>query len=136
MITRGGLYWFEPDPVLGSEQAGRRPAVVVSRNSVNSASPVVIVIPVTTYRGQSLYPSDVLIEAPEGGLQQTSVAMGLHIRAVDKRRLKAEMGRLLPATVSRIEQAVLQVLDIDPAAPSGQAARSESPNPVNPSDTG
>ena len=114
MITRGTVLWFEPDPILGSEQAGRRPAVVISRNAVNEHSPVVVVVPVTTYRGQQLYPSDVLLQAPEGGLKSDSVVMGLHIRAVDKRRLRGEIGRLGQEAVGRIERAVLQVLDISP----------------------
>ena len=60
-MQRGDVFWFEPDPVRGSEQAGRRPAIIVSRDAINRVSPVVIVVPLTTYRGQTLYPSDVLI---------------------------------------------------------------------------
>jgi mRNA interferase MazF len=52
-MQRGEVFWFEPDPVLGSEQAGRRPAIVLTRDAVNSTSPVIIVVPLTTYRGQS-----------------------------------------------------------------------------------
>lgn len=106
------MWWFEPDPVHGSEQPGRRPAVVVSRDVVNRVSPVVIVIPVTTYRRQSLYPSDVLVKAPDGGLKQDSVAMALHIRAVDRTRLVSPVGRLAATTLTELEAAILQVLDI------------------------
>jgi mRNA interferase MazF len=113
-MQRGDVLWFEPDPVTGSEQAGRRPAVVLSRDAINRASPVVVIVPLTTYRGQRLYPSDVLVRAPEGGLSQDSVALGLHIRAVDKRRLGARLGRVDPTTLQQIEQGLLQVLDIQP----------------------
>jgi mRNA interferase MazF len=111
-MQRGDVFWFEPDPVLGSEQAGRRPGIVLSRDAVNRASPVIIVVPLTTYRGQTLYPSDVLIRAPEGGLPQDSVVLGLHIRAIDRRRLGQRLGRISRPTLEQIEQAILQVLDI------------------------
>lgn len=111
-MQRGDVFWFEPDPVLGSEQAGRRPGIVLTRDAVNSSSPVIIVVPLTTYRGQTLYPSDVLIRAPEGGLAQDSVVLGLQLRAIDRRRLGQRLGRVSGATLYQIEQAILQVLDI------------------------
>jgi mRNA interferase MazF len=111
-MQRGDVFWFEPDPVLGSEQAGRRPAIVVSRDAINNASPVIIVVPLTPYRGQTLYPSDVLIRAPEGGLSQDSVALGLQIRAIDRRRLGPRLGRISSTTLKQLDQAILQVLDI------------------------
>ncbi|MEW6282648.1 MAG: type II toxin-antitoxin system PemK/MazF family toxin [Candidatus Eremiobacterota bacterium] len=98
--------WYDPDPVQGSEQAGRRPAVVMSRDAVNRSSPVVVVVPMTTFRGQTLYPSDVLVKPPEGGLRVASVALGLQIRAVDRARLESALGRLG-------ENALLCLLDID-----------------------
>lgn len=112
MIHRGDIFWFEPDPVRGSEQAGRRPGVVLSRDSVNRNSGVVVVVPLTTYRGQALYPSDVLVSAPEGDLSRDSVVMALHIRGVDKQRLGSYVGHLGEETMRRIEQAILQVLAI------------------------
>jgi len=112
-VVRGSVHWYVADPVLGSEQAGRRPALVVSRNSINRSSPVVIIVPLTTYRGQTLYPSDTLLEPPEAGIRQASVAIGLQIRAVDRRRLDGELGQLSRSAMTRIEAALLQVLDID-----------------------
>ncbi len=111
-MQRGDVFWFEPDPVFGSEQAGRRPGIVLSRDAVNRASPVIIVVQLTTYRGQALYPSDVLVRAPEGGLARDSVVLGLHIRAIDRRRLGQRLGCVYPSTLEQIEQAILQVLDI------------------------
>src|SRR5437870_5539361 len=110
LMQRGDVVWYDPDPALGSEQAGHRPAVVISRHALNRSSPVVILIPVTTYRRQRLYPSDVLIRAPEGGLMQDSVAMALHIRGVDRRRIGSTLGRLNASRIREVELAVLQVL--------------------------
>jgi mRNA interferase MazF len=112
-VERGEVRWFEPGAVEGSEQSGRRPAVVLSRDAINRTSPVVIVLPLTTYHGQRLYPSDVLVRAPEAGLRVDSVALGLQLRAIDRRRLSERLGRLAPPTLARIEDAVLAVLDIE-----------------------
>ena len=77
-MRRGEVYDARLDPTEGSEQAGTRPVVIVSRDAINAASPVVIVVPCTTYRaGRRLYPSQVVLRAPDerittlsGGNQQ------------------------------------------------------------------
>jgi len=112
-MKRGDVVWLDLDPARGSEQAGRRPGVILTREAINRFSPVVIAIPLTTYRGQRLYPSDVLVKAPEGGLAQDSVAMALQIRVADKDRLSEPIGRLEAETIRGIEDAILQVLDIE-----------------------
>lgn len=111
-MERGDLFWFDADPVRGSEQGGRRPAVVVSRNAVNRVSRVVIVVPITTYRGQRLYPSDIRVSAGDGRLRQDSVVVGLQVRAISVDRLGERLGRLTPDTLSRIDRALLEVLDL------------------------
>ncbi|MBI3924111.1 MAG: type II toxin-antitoxin system PemK/MazF family toxin [Armatimonadetes bacterium] len=111
--AKGDIYWYEPDPVMGSEQAGRRPAVIVSRDSINRSSPVLVLVPLTSYRGQRLYPSDVLVPS-QAGLARDSVALGLHIRAVDRRRLRERICSLPPATLRAISKAILIVLDMEP----------------------
>ena len=112
MIRKGDVFWFGADPILGSEQGGRRPAVVVSRNTINDFSPVIVIVPITTYRGQRLYPSDVLLVSPDGGLKSDSVALGLQIRAVDKSRLGGRIGALNDSSIKNLEAALLKVLDI------------------------
>ena len=67
-MRRGEVYEARLDPTEGSEQAGSRPVIIVSRDAINTASPIVIVVPCTTYRpGRRLYPSQVLLHAPDGG---------------------------------------------------------------------
>lgn len=111
---RGDVYYFDPDPVLGSEQGGRRPAIVFSRDSINSTSSVLVIVPLSTYRGRRLYSSEVLIEAPEGGLSRDSVAMADHVRAVDIERLHSRLGTVEDATMEAIEKALCHVLKIRP----------------------
>ena len=112
-MRRGEIWWIDPDPVRGSEQAGRRPAVVVSRDAINRASPVVVIVPLTTHRKQRIYPSDVLLRAPEGGVTADSVVLTLQVRAVAKERLRGRLGALSMPTMRRVEDALLLVLDIE-----------------------
>ena len=112
-MLRGEVVWLDPDPVRGSEQSGRRPAVIVSRDAVNRTSPVVMVVPFTTFRGGRLYPSDVLVRAPEGGLAVDSVAMALQMRAASVQRLSEPLGSVTHGTMQALERAICNLLDID-----------------------
>jgi mRNA interferase MazF len=81
-MRRGEVYDAVFDPAEGSEQAGTRPAIIVSNDLINASSQVVIVVPCTTYRsGRRIYRSQVLIQAPDGGLDRDSVALGEQVRA-------------------------------------------------------
>ncbi len=112
-MKRGEVYDAALDPTRGSEQAGFRPVVVVSRDAINAASSVVIVVPCTTYReGRRVYPSQVIIEAAEGGLESDSVALGEQLRALSKSRLIRKRGTLSVETLSRLDRALLIALDL------------------------
>ena len=98
-MQRGEVYRVRLDPIEGSEQAGARPAVIVSCDAINRYSPVIVICPLTSVSNmQRLYPSDVLVRAPEGGLKNDSVALTLQVRAIAKTRLGERLGKLEPAT--------------------------------------
>ncbi len=110
---RGEIYLLRIDPTEGSEQAGTRPAVVVSRTSLNRASPVVVVCPLTeAMRVPYRYPCDVEVRAPEGGLKNDSVVLTGQVRAVAKHRLLKRLGELSPDTLRQIERALKTTLDL------------------------
>jgi mRNA interferase MazF len=113
-MKRGDVFAARLDPVEGSEQAGTaRPVILVSRDAINAASPVVVVVPCTTYREtRRVYPSQVLLEAPEGGLRADSIALGEQVRAVAKSRLGNRWGTLSPAALHRLDRALLITLDL------------------------
>lgn len=112
-MKRGDVYWVRLDPIEGSEQAGTRPAVIVSRDAINRYSPVVLICPLTNASHvASLYPSDVLVRAPEGGLRVDSVVLTLQLRAVAKTRLLERLGELDPGTLTQIEEAIKVTLDL------------------------
>jgi len=108
---RGEVYDARLDPTEGSEQAGRRPVIVVSNNAINRGG-VVVIVPCTTYRGQPVYPSQVLLKSYEGGLDNDSVALCDQIRAVAVTRLERHRGVLSSGALTDIEDALLNTLDI------------------------
>ncbi len=81
---------------LGSEQSGRRPVLVISRERVNELLPVVNVVPVTSRKSASrtIYPNEVLLPAGKAGLQVDSIALCYQIRTLDKSRLERDLGEL------------------------------------------
>ncbi|MCU0306099.1 MAG: type II toxin-antitoxin system PemK/MazF family toxin [Thermoanaerobaculales bacterium] len=110
---RGDVYLADLSPSRGSEQSGLRPVIVVSREAINRSSPVVVVVPCTSWSSERrVYPSQVVIRAPEGGLRGDSIALGEQVRAITRDRLGERWGSLEPATLHRLDQALLIVLDL------------------------
>jgi mRNA interferase MazF len=113
-MKRGEVYDAGLDPVEGSEQRGSRPVVVISRDAINESSPVVSAAPCTTYReGRRIYPSQVLVKAPEGGLDADSVILGEQVRVLDKKRLLRRRGNLTSATMALVNEALRIAFDLD-----------------------
>lgn len=112
-MRRGDVYDVRLDPIEGSEAAGRRPAVIVSRDAFNRASPVVIVAPCTSFReGRKIYPSQVLLRAGHAGLAGDSVVQGEQIRAIAKSRLVRQRGSLSETAMVAVSAALARVLDL------------------------
>jgi mRNA interferase MazF len=110
---RGEVYLARLDPTEGSEQAGTRPVVVVSREAINRYSPVIVICPLTAAaRVPKFYPSDVLVKAPEGGLSKDSVILTAQVRAIAKSRLTKRLGELRPETMEQVERALKITLDL------------------------
>ncbi|MEK7407013.1 MAG: type II toxin-antitoxin system PemK/MazF family toxin [Acidobacteriota bacterium] len=88
--------------------------MIVSRDAINASSPIVNAVPCTTYReGRRVYPSQVLVRAPEGGLDADSVILAEQVRVLDKRRLMRRRGELAATTLARLSQALRIALDLD-----------------------
>jgi mRNA interferase MazF len=84
------------DPTRGSEQAGRRPVLVISREQINQLLSVVNVIPLTSRKSEArvIYPNEVLLPAGTAGLRVDSIALCYQIRTLDKSRLEQDLGEL------------------------------------------
>jgi mRNA interferase MazF len=112
-VRRGDVYDARLDPVEGSEQAGTRPVIVVSRDAINANLSIVVVVPCTTYRPSTrLYPSRVLISTPDGGLTVDSVALCEQVRTVTKGRLLRQRGTLSSRSIAAVDRALRITLDL------------------------
>ncbi len=109
-IWRGDIFWANLDPTLGVEIQKTRPVVVVSNNTINQHSQLVIVVPLTTNTAR-LSPSHVLIPQGEGGISQDSKALTEQIRSIDKQRLTVKIGTLSDRFLRLIEQAIRNSVD-------------------------
>jgi len=103
---RGDVYLVALDPTQGSEIVKRRPAFIIRNDVGNRFSDLTIVAPITSKYDAELYPTEVLVKAPEGGLNTDSVVLLNRIRAVDKRRLSRRLGALHPSTMSLVNDAL------------------------------
>ncbi len=105
--VRGDVFGARLDPAEGSEQAGTRPVVVISRDSINANSPVVVIVPITDADNvKRLYPSHSHLPQGSGGLKMNSVAKAEQIRAIQVSRFTGYYGRLDRDLIARIEETI------------------------------
>jgi mRNA interferase MazF len=94
-VLQWSLFYATLDPALGSEQAGKRPALIVSSDSTNEVLSVVTVIPLTSKRpGRKVYSTEALLPADSAGQQFDSIAMAHQVRTISKDRLGSYIGKL------------------------------------------
>ncbi len=103
---RGEVYLVNLDPTVGAEIQKTRPAVVIQNDIANRHSSITIVAALTSKQDERLYPTEVLVSAPEGGTSTDSVVLLNQIRSVDKRRLRKRLGALRPATMKDVNRAL------------------------------
>ena len=112
-MKRGDVYDARLEPVEGSEQGGIRPIIIVSRDAINQTSPLIIAVPVTTYKkARRIYPSQIVIKAPIGGLSVDSLALGEQLRALSKTRLLKCRGTLDRDSLKRLNRALSIALEL------------------------
>lgn len=112
-MRRGEVFDARLNPTEGSEQAGTRPVVIVSRNAINQNSSVVVIVPITKAANiKRSYPNNVALPKGEGGLTVDSVVLGGQVRAISKSRLLRRRGALSDASVQKINRALTITLDL------------------------
>jgi mRNA interferase MazF len=104
---RGEVWLVSFDPTIGAEIKKTRPALVLQNDIANRASPITIVAAMTSQFEEPIYPTEVLIKAPEAGLTVDSVALLNQIRSIDRRRLVRRLGPVRPATMINVERALM-----------------------------
>lgn len=112
-MKRGDVFDARLSPTEGSEQAGTRPVIVVSRDAINRFSSVIVIVPITKKANiKRQYPNNVPIKKGDGGLNIDSVALGGQVRAISKSRVLGQRGMLSDATMSAIDRALRITLDL------------------------
>ncbi len=105
-IKRGDIYYADLSPVVGSEQGGLRPVLIVQNDVGNRYSPTVIAAAITSKLGKAKLPTHIDIFASEVGLSRDSVVLLEQIRTLDKRRLREKMGHLPDTVMARVNNAI------------------------------
>ena len=105
-MKRGEIYRASLDPVVGSEQGGIRPVLIVQNDMGNRHSPTVIVAAITSRMKKPGLPTHVPLSAAECGLKQDSVVLMEQVRTLEKTRLTKYLGAVPPATMRRVDEAL------------------------------
>ncbi|MBQ8432559.1 MAG: type II toxin-antitoxin system PemK/MazF family toxin [Clostridia bacterium] len=105
-IRRGDIYYADLSPVVGSEQGGLRPVLIIQNDIGNRYSPTVIAAAITSRMSKARLPTHIDIYAERVGLQKDSVILLEQIRTLDKRRLKEKMGHLDDAVMDHVNTAI------------------------------
>lgn len=106
LIKRGDLFWVNLDPIKGSEQAGRRPVLVIQNDVGNQWAPTVIVAPLTTKSYSREFPANVDLPKDTAGLKSNSTVLCSQIRTIDKSRLEERIGALSMMDIARVNRAI------------------------------
>ena len=110
-IKRGDIFYADLSPVIGSEQAGVRPVLVIQNDIGNKYSPTVIVLAITT-KNKSNIPTHINVKASECGLEKDSTILVEQVRTLDKIRLKEKIGSLDNETMEKVKKALKISLNI------------------------
>ena len=107
IIKRGDIYYAELNPVIGSEQGGKRPVLIISNDIGNKHSPTVIVAPITSrVHTKAKLPTHVELDSSKYDIVKDSVILLEQIRKLDKKRLKEKMGHLDDSVMRRVNEAI------------------------------
>ncbi|MCL2579581.1 MAG: type II toxin-antitoxin system PemK/MazF family toxin [Oscillospiraceae bacterium] len=105
-VKRGDIYYADLSPVVGSEQGGIRPVLIVQNDVGNKFSPTVIAAAITSQKEKSRLPTHISLPSVDCGLSRDSVVLLEQIRTIDKKRLKERMGRLDEVSMNEINRAL------------------------------
>ncbi|CAN1209484.1 mRNA interferase [Tumidithrix helvetica PCC 7403] len=103
---RGEIYLVNFDPTVGSEIQKTRPALILQNDISNQHSPITIVAALTSQFDAELFPTEVLINPPEGGLTHPSVVLLNQIRSIDRKRLVKKLGIISEGLIEKVNNAI------------------------------
>ncbi len=105
-VRRGEIYYADLSPVIGSEQGGMRPVLIVQNDVGNKYSPTVIAAAITSQKYKTQLPTHISVNADNCGLQKDSIVLLEQVRTLDKKRLRERMGNLPDSEMNKINKAL------------------------------
>ena len=105
-VKRGEIYYADLSPVVGSEQGGIRPVLIVQNDVGNKYSPTVIAAAITSQKDKAKLPTHIELNAESCGLAKNSVVLLEQVRTIDKKRLREHMGRLDETLMNQVDSAI------------------------------
>ena len=119
-VKRGDIYYADLSPVVGSEQGGVRPVLIIQNDVGNKLRPTVIAAAITSKTDKSKLPTHIDVYAEKYGLARDSVILLEQIRTIDKRRLKEKMGHLDDDLMNRVNNAITVSFGLEDPVPQQQ----------------
>ena len=129
-VKRGDIYYADLSPVVGSEQGGVRPVLIIQNDVGNKYSPTVIAAAITSRMGKTKLPTHIEVYATRAGLARDSVVLLEQLRTLDKRRLKEKMGHLDENVMAEIDTAIAVSLGLSPHSAREHAVAVPVPTPA------
>ena len=105
-VKRGDIFYADLSPVVGSEQGGTRPVLIVQNDTGNRHSPTVSAAAITSQTGKARLPTHISLSGHDVGLSRDSIVLLVQIRTIDKRRLRERLGVLPEPENNLVDQAV------------------------------
>ncbi len=105
-VKRGEIYYADLSPVVGSEQGGLRPVLIIQNNTGNKHSPTVIAAAITSRQMKAELPTHIRVSADRSGLVKDSVVLLEQVRTIDKQRLRERMGELDIGSMAQVNRAL------------------------------
>lgn len=119
-VRRGDIFYADLSPVIGSEQGGTRPVLIVQNDTGNKYSPTVIAAAITSQTGKARLPTHINIAGGSVGLSKDSVILLEQIRTIDKRRLREHMGKLDDQHMLLVDEAIAVSFGLQENRPNQQ----------------
>ena len=130
-VKRGDIFYADLSPVVGSEQGGLRPVLIIQNDIGNRYSPTVIAAAITSRLSKTHLPTHIDIYAEKAGLSKDSVILLEQVRTLDKRRLKEKMGHLDDDVMQVVNSAIAVSFGLDMGARSTASAATSEPDTPN-----
>lgn len=113
-VKRGDIFYADLSPVVGSEQGGVRPVLIVQNDTGNKHSPTVIAAAITSQTGKTRLPTHITLAAGSVGLPKDSIILLEQVRTLDKRRLREHMGRVDDRIMRQVDNAIAVSFGLHP----------------------